>query len=123
MSDFIFTLKVFVSSVLIVLLMQIKIGPMSIEERTYLFLQSSLVTGELQRVADGGVRVYRKVEEKVSGFYRRNFASAEGRQKAKEKVRDLKWRLRRDEVRAKAAAEEAAIDDYSPVDEEAVDTP
>lgn len=98
--------------------MQVKIGPMSLEERSYLFLQSSVVTHELQRVADGGVKFYRKAEKVARDFYDRNFATTEGRKRASAKVRELKWEARRALTRQRS--NESDPRGYSAGDDESI---
>jgi len=100
MSELFFVLKMFGITIGLIVLMQMKVGSMSLEERSYILLKSSAVTYQLQKVADGGVQLYNKVEQKITKFYDDNFATRSSRRNASDKVKDLKWNLRRESARS-----------------------
>ena len=116
MADFFFVLKMFIFSIALILVMQVKIGPMSLEERSYIILQSSMVTHQLQKVADGGVKAYRKVEGVVSDFYVRNFGNREARKNAAAHVKSLKLEMRRKAAHAEMSEDIQPETGASPAD-------
>lgn len=53
MKEIIFVLKVFVITFVVVVIMQIRIGDLTVEERASIFIQDSWVTEQIQLVGDG----------------------------------------------------------------------
>lgn len=54
MNEFIFVLKSLAATAVIVMMMQVKVGGVSVEERTTIFLEKSQISVYLQSVAAGG---------------------------------------------------------------------
>lgn len=59
MFDFFFFVKSILVAILLVALLQIKVGDSTLETRTTNFIQASGVIMPLQSVADGGVKAFR----------------------------------------------------------------
>ena len=69
MFDIIHFVKYLVMTFLIVLLMQIKIGENTFEQKAHAFIQTSSVTEPLRQVADGGERILRQSWRKLWGMF------------------------------------------------------
>ena len=67
MSELFFIIKSFVLTILIVILMQVKVGETTIEEKTLMWIESSPVVLPLQEVVEGGVKVARETWKTVFG--------------------------------------------------------
>ena len=57
MADFFFVVKTFLFTIALVVLMQIKVGESTIEDRTHAFIQESGIHKTLSKVAVGAVTV------------------------------------------------------------------
>lgn len=57
MSDFIFVVRCFIFTLLIVIMMQFKVSGISIESRVDRFLRNSEITAYLQDVSAGGIQL------------------------------------------------------------------
>lgn len=68
MGDLFFVLKSFAITAVIVVLMQIKIGPQTIEQRSLSWLHQSFLAEQLQNVAEGAVKAGREGYRAVAGF-------------------------------------------------------
>jgi hypothetical protein len=90
MSEIINTIKTFIATIIIIMLLQIKVGDRTIENISYNWIQKSSVTGWLQGVAAGGVIVIQKAGKK-SGEY---LASSFG--KGKEKAQEMKVKIKQE---------------------------
>ena len=66
MIDFMFFVKTFCLTVVIVVLMQIRIGSNSIENHVMGAVQSSMITAPLNSVAHGGAKLIRDVTQSIS---------------------------------------------------------
>ncbi|MGE3975607.1 MAG: hypothetical protein AB7F59_13860 [Bdellovibrionales bacterium] len=76
MKDILFVLKIFGFTLVLIILMQIKVGTFTIEERAALFIQDSWLTTQVQGVASGLSKVLKDVTgelgQKVSGVFGAN---------------------------------------------------
>ena len=67
MSELFFILKSILLTLVVVVLMRIKIGPLTLEERTTSWVQSAAITLPIQEVANGGVKLIREGWKRVFG--------------------------------------------------------
>lgn len=58
MSEIFFVFKALIVTVVIVLILQIKIGPRTVEQRSIAFLHRSVATDALRGVADGAIQAF-----------------------------------------------------------------
>ena len=65
MSDFVFFLKLFGLTLVLVLAMQIQVGEISIEEHAMSWVQSSTITSPLNGVAHGGAKLFRDASSRI----------------------------------------------------------
>jgi hypothetical protein len=77
MSELFFVVKTFIFSVIVVFLMQIKIGQSTIEQRSMKWIQQSDVVESLQAVAEGAVLAARQGAKTVSDLANGKIGSSE----------------------------------------------
>lgn len=65
MSHLGFVLKVFIATVLVVLIMQIKIGEETVENHAHSFLKTSSILEPLNEVAQGGAALFRSTYKNI----------------------------------------------------------
>jgi hypothetical protein len=65
MKDILFVLKTFVATMILIVLMQIKVGSFTMEEQAALFIQDSWMTTQVQQVAAGLSKV---LKDTTGGF-------------------------------------------------------
>jgi len=82
MKELAFVLKVFLITLTVVVIMQIRIGGMTLEERASVVIQDSWVTEQIQLVGDGVQKVLTQATgslgKKLSGVFRKDEAPARG---------------------------------------------
>lgn len=117
MGDLLFLLKMTVYTVVIVILMQVKIGPTTLEQKVIEWTHHSQLAGVLQNVASGattfvGVQ-YRNLTGHVkSRFVERNSASQIPGQRLKVKISEIKkslnenWNEAKEEVQGQISEQQ-----------------
>lgn len=99
MKELFFVTKVFIFTIALVLVMQIKVGNSTLENHAHFMIQESVITEQIQVIADGAAKITRGitrgVSEKFSGMFRKkgepdskkrlnlNFARSEAYQEVK----------------------------------------
>ncbi len=81
MKEVFFVLKVLVITFVVVMLMQIRVGQLTLEERASVLIQDSWLTGQVQNVGDGLQKVLGQVTgslgKKVSAVFKKEEAPSE----------------------------------------------
>jgi uncharacterized metal-binding protein len=72
MMDFLFFVKTFALTIVVVLLMQLQVGEKSIEHHAMAFMQSSAVIQPLNGVAKGAAKLARDVTQTISAKIKKN---------------------------------------------------
>lgn len=72
-----FILKTLVLTVVVLLLMQIKIGHMTIETQVLYWIETSPLTSQLQKVSGGAVLAIRTATQEITNFVAKEFAPSE----------------------------------------------
>ena len=76
MSEIFFILKSFFLTLVVIIIMQVKVGENTIEEKTLQWIESSPMVSPLQEVASGGVKVVQQAWKAVFGSLNSKFFSA-----------------------------------------------
>lgn len=105
MSELFFVIKTFLFTIVIVLMMQIKIGDSTIEQSSHSFIQKSAITGWLQEAAAGGIVLIQRGAAQASGFLRDHFGK--GQEEAKKVGGRLKFEFERSKEALSSQAKEA----------------
>lgn len=66
MSEFFYVMKCLIFSMIVVLVMQFKIGSETIEQRSYKILTASVITQTIHQVAEGAILITKKGYEEIS---------------------------------------------------------
>lgn len=127
MGEFMFVVKTFIFTLILVVVMQIKVGGFTLEEHSLDWLHESSAVRELQEVAQGAIRASKSGYRTVSNLF--DDSSSGVREMSSDgwlKVRrsDAYHKQREKELREEAKAKKEAkrtVDEDSEVDEEAVD--
>jgi gas vesicle protein len=106
MSEFMFATKMLISTILLLLVMQIKLGSTTIEDQSYKFIKESSVTHWLQGAAKGGVIVIREGANKASVFLNEKFG--QGKEKVADTAKDAGGRLKVEFSRSKEYIQQKA---------------
>ena len=96
MGEMFFIAKSLVITVVVIVVMQVKVGETTIEQKTLHWIESSPVVLPVQEVALGGVKVVRETWKKIFGNLNNKFWNSVDQQNAPGK-RDLKFTLERSE--------------------------
>ncbi|NJM10057.1 MAG: hypothetical protein HC883_03990 [Bdellovibrionaceae bacterium] len=72
MMDLFFFIKTFILTIVLVLAMQIQVGPRTIENHAMSFVQSSVVVAPLNTIARGAAKLVRDVTQNVSARVKQN---------------------------------------------------
>lgn len=75
MSEFLFMIKCFVLAVVVVYLMQLKVGEQSLDDHMMDFAQRSALAGFLSDTSEGGARLVHKNYVRVKTWAQRQFSS------------------------------------------------
>lgn len=93
MSELLFVIKTFLFTVVLVMMMQIKIGDNTLEQQSHSLIQKSAITSWLQEAAAGGVVLIQKGASQVSQFMSEKFGK--GREEVKKAGGRLKFEFER----------------------------
>lgn len=104
MFSFLSMIKTVAFAMLIVLLLQIRLGGHTIEESAVNWFRTSSIISPIQTVADGGVRLIRAAAGKVAGLFEFNFSE---KLKNRPGQRDLQLKLERSQAYLKEKANSA----------------
>lgn len=88
MSDFVFFLKLFLLTVALVLVMQIKIGERSFESHAMGWVQTSPLVQPINTAAHGGAKVIKDLTEAVNGAIAHN---SKKHKKEEKKSSSFRW--------------------------------
>ena len=125
MGEFMFVVKTFIFTLILVVIMQIKIGGFTIEEHSLDWLHESSVVRELQEVAQGAIRASKSGYKTVSNLFSDSTTGArevtsDGWLKIrrsdayhKQREKELREEARAKKAEAQAAAEEREADEDS----------
>lgn len=84
MNDFVFFLKLFGLTIVMVLLMQIQVGEQTIETHAMGWVQTSILVHPLNSVAHGGAKLVRDISHSVHGAIERNTTAKHKKEQEKE---------------------------------------
>lgn len=126
MGDLFFVIKMCIYTLVIVVLMQVKIGPTTIEQKVIEITHQSQLAGVLQGVAQGAAAFigdqYKAMRGQVnSQFIEQHSASQIPGERLKAKVEEIKKSLKKDWVDKKDQIKEKInqeVDEFSTSDEE-----
>lgn len=96
MSEIFFIIKSLVLTILIVIFMQVKVGDTTIEEKTLMWIEGSVIILPLQKIVDGGVKAVSETWKLVFGNLNSQFFNSV-KQKNLPGKRDLNLVIERSE--------------------------
>jgi hypothetical protein len=85
MDDFFFVVKCVVATLLIVFVMQIRIGTVTLEQKSMAWVHESAVADELRAVAEGAVKVSREGYDMIAAYFPRSAVESQKKKVAKVK--------------------------------------
>jgi hypothetical protein len=99
MGDLIFIIKMMVFTVIITLIMQIKVGPTTLENKAIDFTHKSQLALNLQKVAEGAIQFLADQTSKVTSninipFFAKKVAKEKPGQRLKSKIEEIKASLK-----------------------------
>ena len=82
MGDFLFVIRTFIVTVVVLLILQVKVGDFTLEQRSMNWVRSSVVVSHLQEVADGSIVFIERNFKKLKAY-----VSSRSKEKAKEEIK------------------------------------
>ncbi len=91
MIDFMFFVKTFLLTLVVVLAMQVRIGERSVEQHAVSFVQSSAVTMPLNQAAGGAAKLVKDLTQKISNSIHKNVAKKKPEAEDDKKKSTFRW--------------------------------
>lgn len=120
MGDFLFAVKAMIATIAIVFLMQIKVGPATIEQLAHEFIRTSAITDYLRTVAAGGVKALGAGVDAASAMFDTNVDQSLNKASKAESNPSF-FSFRRSDASYREREKKRRVEEDSPVDGRADD--